>query len=342
MHRRSIVVFWTFLATVMGAIPARAQTTTFSDVPATHPAFAAVEYVKDKGIFKGYADGTFRLGNPLKRSETVKILVSMKLSEQDVQQYSKRSFTDVPADAWYRAYAEAAMLKLGIIDGPPKATVFNGDNAVTKVQFLKMFLKTQSTDAAGTFGEIQLPLATDVTDPTAWYYPYVRYALSSSLIQVQNDGMLRPDATLTRGDAALIIHRLAMYQAGRRTQVLLSQEESELMSVLQMLENKELAQAEYASARALIAARGAHRSKPNVAIVQAAVKTSEAFRALVRAYRAGSEGKAQEVITLSKDAWGLAEKARQLSPELTDLTSRVQTIAKAMADQARELQKQTP
>jgi hypothetical protein len=200
-----------------------------------------------------------------------------------------------------------------------------------------MLLLSQGVDA-NSYKEIQLPLANDVADATQWYYPYMRYAMASSIIIVHPDGTLQPSATLNRGAVAQMLYHFAMYQGGRRTQALLSEEENELVNVLQMFDQKNSAQAQYASARALLAARGANSIKPNTPIVQAAVKTAEAFRLLVQAYDAGVSGKLNDVLTFTKDAWTTAQKAKDISPSLGDLTSRVQEIAKNMADQARSLQ----
>lgn len=202
-----------------------------------------------------------------------------------------------------------------------------------------MLLSSQGFDP-GAFSEIRLPLATDASDPDTWFYTWMRLGIANALIQVQQDGKLSPDKELTRANAAELVYRLAMYKAGKRTQALLSEEESELVNILKMLEVKNVAQAEMASARALLAARGAHASKPSVPIVQSAVKISESFRALVRAYMAGSDGQFDDALSLAKEAWALAEKAKQISPELQDLATRVQTIAKNMADQAREMLKE--
>ncbi len=308
----------------------------FSDVSDKNPEFPAVEFLKAKGIMQGYPDGTFKPKQAVTRAEAVKILVASKLSAEEIAAFSKTSYTDVPADAWYRPYVEAALNKLGLIDGPPKATTFNGSRTVRRAEFLKLLFKSQSIDT-NAYSEIKLPLALDVANTDEWFYPYMRYAVSTVIIHVEPDGKLRPDLELTRGELALEVYYLAMYQADKRTQAGLSTEEDYLVHTLQALEAKDFGQADMASARALLSARGALTSKPTTPIVQAAVKIAEAFRALVRAYKAGTDGKLQDVITLTKDAWGLAEKAKALSPSLQDLSTQVQTIAKNMADQARQM-----
>lgn len=87
----------------------------------------------------------------------------------------------------------------------------------------------------------------------------------------------------------------------------------------------------------MLTARGAVISKPDAPIVQGAMKTAEDFRSFVRAYRAGSDGKLSDVVSLSKETWTLAENAKQISPTLGQLSSQVQVISKSMADQARAL-----
>jgi len=154
-------------------------------------------------------------------------------------------------------------------------------------------------------------------------------------------GLLHPDRALTRGDCALILHRFLMYKQGRRTQALLSEAESEIIIILGALEKNDIVTAEHASARGLLAARGAHLSKPDEPIVQGALKTAEAFRALVRAYRAGLNKDYAQVIKLTGDAWNLGARAKELAPSLASISDQVQKIAKGMADSARSLM-QTP
>ncbi len=308
----------------------------FKDVPESSTLSPAVEFLKSRGILSGYSDGTFRPSQKVLRSEAMKIVVATKFSAEQVAGMNIDGFTDVPADAWYRTYLAAAVQQLGIVNGPDKSPTFKGANPVKKVEFLKMLLTAQGIDS-GAYGEIALPLGNDVTKADEWYYPYMRYALSASMVMVDAGGNLGPSQDLTRSDVANLLYRLAMYQAGRRTQALLSEEESELVNVLQMLEGQDITQAEYASARALLAARGANASKSDAAVVRGAVKIAESFRALVRGYRAGIEGRLDDSITLSKDSWTLAESAKQISPDLAELAGRVQAISKNMADQARGL-----
>ncbi len=332
--RSSLLASFVFVTLVPHTLAQSASS--FTDVQAGTPVSAAVEYLKAKGIIGGYQDGTFKPANKVKRAEALKIIVAAVAANQ-VQPGGEQIYTDVPADAWFAPYVRVAQRDLGIIDGPPKATAFRPDANISKVEFLKLLFGAYKVDVNGAYSEIKLPLATDVMDNAAWFYPYMRYAITSSVTMVTAEGTLNPGAELTRGNIAEMMHRYLTYRDGLRLQALLSEAETELVNVLQMIETKDIAAAELASARALLAARGAHASRGELSLVQGALKTTEAFRALVRGYRAGLEGRLDDVIALAKDAWSKADAAAKIAPSLIDLTKQLQTISGAMASEARTL-----
>lgn len=308
----------------------------FSDLPPSHPAYEAVRYLKEKGIISGYRDGTFQPERKVTRAEAVKIVVAPLTNPQQLGQFQESPFPDVHVGIWYLPYVEVARKSLKIIDGPPKGPLFQPEQAVRKVEFIKMVLLANRADP-NAFGEIRLPLSPDVTNADAWYYPYLRYAVSSSMTIVSQSGLLAPGRELTRSDVALLLHRFILYREGKRIQDLLTEANSEIANVVKALDKNDVQQAEYASARALLAARGAHVSTPNESIVKGAVKVTEGFRALVRAYRAGINGDLDVVIKLAGDAWHLAARAGELEPSLVTLAEKIQASAKKMADSARAL-----
>lgn len=319
---------------------AYAQAETFKDVPTTHSAFEAITYLREKGVLQGYADNTFRPDQTVNRAEAVKILVAPLISQEDLSRYTASSYSDIEDGAWFKPYVEAARQKFGIIDGPPKTSTFNGSKAVIKAEFLKMLTLSQGSDPQSAYSEFRFPLSSDVVSPEEWYYPYVRYAIATSMTMVSQDGTLSPAKQLTRAEVAMLLYRFLMYKEGRRTQALLSESESEIINVLQQLDAKNIDQAEFASARSLIAARGALTSKPEEPLVKGALKIAEGFQVLVQAYKAGVSGELETVIRLAGDAWHLGEKAKSFSSDLSTLATQMQTIAKSMADEVRALQGQ--
>lgn len=316
---------------------AHAQAQSFSDVPSDHPVYEAAEFLKANGIISGYEDGTFKPDKAVNRAEALKIITAPLLTPEQLAEATTTVYNDIQEGAWYLPYVEWSRQSFKIIDGPPKKTSFHGENPVLKVEFLKMLLLANGLDPLSSYGEIRLPLSTDVVNVDEWYYPYLRHAVASSIIMIGSDGNLHPAKQLTRGDTALFLYRLIMYKEQRRIQALLSEAETEIIVVLNALEANEIEQAEYASARALLAARGALTSKPDVALVKGAVKISESFRSLVRAYRSGLNEDYDEVIRLAGESWNLSARATEFSPGLASISEQVQKISKGMADSARAI-----
>ncbi len=310
----------------------------FSDVPKGHTVFDAVWYLKEKEIITGYDDGTYRPEQPITRAEAVKLIIAPLLNAQQLGQFGKTTpYEDIKNSAWYLPYVEAARQSFKIIDGPPKKPNFLGDKPVTKAEFIKMLLIANKVDVTA-FSEVAIPLSRDAADSTAWYYPYLRYALSSSMTMASKDGTLGPARDLTRGDVALFLYRFMLYKEGKRTQDLLSYAEAEIQNIQKALDRNDIAEADYASVRALLAARGAHESEPDSDVTKAAVKMTESYRAIIRAYRAVIAGDQENVIRLSSDAWRLADQAKQFSPALKSSAEQIQKTAKSMADGARAAQ----
>jgi hypothetical protein len=313
----------------------------FKDLPTNHSAYEAVIYLKGKGILQGYEDGTFRPNQAVNRAEAVKILVAPLISPEELAKFTAASvFSDVATDAWYKSYVEAARTKLRIIDGPPAKSTFRGSAPIQKAEFLKMLELSQGVDPVAAYGDMRQPLATDVANANDWYFPYMRYAIASSMTMISQEGLLLPAKELTRSEVAVLLYRFLMFKQGARTQALLSEAESEVINVLQQLQVDTLPHAEYASARASLAAKGALASKPNEAVVKGAVKITEGFATLVQAYKAGIGGQLDEVIRLAGETWQLGEKAKEFDANLTTLAAQMQAIAKSMADEARSLQSQ--
>ncbi len=341
VHTR-IASFVLSAAIIASPAVAFAQTASFKDVPANHPAFDAVEYLKSKNIIAGYADGTFKPDAKVNRAEAIKIIVAPYVSAEVLATATTSVYADVPAGSWFLPYVEAGRQALAIIDGPPAKTSFLPTSNVKKAEFIKMLLIANKVDPVTTLAEIRGGLATDVSNPDEWFYPHMRFAVASSMTMVAEDGTLNPGQELTRAQVALLQYRLEMYKQGRRTQALLTEAETEIMNVLALIESQDIVNAEYAATRSTVAARGALISAPDEAIVKGAVKISEGFQFLVQAYKAGLQGNLDGAITLSGSAWNSAAKAIEFSPGLTTVSTQMQGIAKSLADEARALKAGTP
>lgn len=321
--------------TLLSVLPAvaTAQGASFNDVPTGHARFAAVTYLSNRGMLSGYEDGTFRPDQPVNRAEAVKIIVSALLGEKQPETYGKTSYADVADDAWYKPYVETALQEFRMIDGPPSTNLFAPERQVNVAEFLKILLTGYGIDAVASYGELALPLASDEADVTAWHYPYVRYALSASMI-TSRETLLEPQRQLTRGDVAEMLYRFLLYRDGQQTQTLLSTSENELLTALRMMENGSATEARYAAARSLLAARGALALQPDESLAKGSVKAAEAGLSLAKASAVVSSN-SSSAIDLASTAWHLADRAKQFTSSLSSIAAQLQKMASGIADQAR-------
>ena len=80
-------------------------TKTFSDVPSSHWAYAAITSAAEKGWVNGYSDGTFRPENAITRAEVVKITNAVLTRICDKNYVAKNlskltSYNDLSASHW--------------------------------------------------------------------------------------------------------------------------------------------------------------------------------------------------------------------------------------------------
>lgn len=334
---RRIVLCVSFAVSTLSPALGIAAEADFKDVPSSHFASQAIIYVKQQGIMAGYPDGTFQPDRMINRAEALKIITTALIPENEKKKVAGSPFADVPDGAWYLPYVDWAAQGGKIIDGPPKKPKFFPDRSVTKAEFIKMFVASRTIDA-NSFGDIIIPLSSDVKNTKEWFYPYMRYAVASSMTQVTKAGIYSPHRELTRGDVAVLMHRYFLYRAGQRTQDILSETEKEITTVITSLDNDNAIAADYASGRAVLMIRGAREIRPNEPMVKVVVKIAEGYRALVRAYRAAEKEEWKMVVKHSQDAWYLGDQAKKITPQAETLASQLQKYARSFAEQARGAQ----
>jgi hypothetical protein len=295
--------------------------------------YDAALYLQKRNIMSGYDNGTFRPDNLVTRSEAMKIIAFPLMNSKDETDSTGSDFIDVENKAWYVPYLNWAVKK-GIVDPPSKSSQFRPSKSVTKAEFLKMLMLAYGV-APTTFGEITLPLASDVTDAKQWYYPYMRYAVSIGVTIIPKSGQLSPGRPLSRADVAVMLYRFLQYKDGERAQSILDAASNDIFATQDALDKQDLKNAQYASARALLLARGAHARMPDEKATKIEVKLSEAMRALVRAYEAGVKDDLDNVVKHSNDAWYLADQAAKIAGSNIQSSVDIKTYAKSFADTAR-------
>lgn len=99
-------------------------------------------------------------------------------------------FTDVPADAWYRAELEYAVYN-GYISGT-SATTFSPEGNITRGQFVTILGRMLKVDT----GAYTSSKFTDV-DASSWYGPYVAWAASEGYVNGTSSTTFAPGNNIT-------------------------------------------------------------------------------------------------------------------------------------------------
>ena len=105
------------------------QTSGYSDCGPDLWCNNAISTLTNMGIIDGYQDGTFRPYGKITRAQFAKMAVGFFETTKEAY---KGYFTDVPEEAWYTGYVEAAA-RVGLVQGFDNGT-FQPDTNITRAQ----------------------------------------------------------------------------------------------------------------------------------------------------------------------------------------------------------------
>lgn len=170
----------------------------FSDVTTDSPYYEAVTFLADKGIVKGYSDGTFRPDQLVNRAEALKFI--LEGIKADLIRGSL-PFYDVMETEWYAEYLYTGYQR-EIVNGNPDGS-FRPQDPVNKAEFLKILFKGMQVDINPRV--IQPPYRDVSTDE--WFAPYFAYAKDLGII---NGGTKKigPSEPMTRAEVADAMYKL--------------------------------------------------------------------------------------------------------------------------------------
>jgi hypothetical protein len=208
-----VVMLAGLLATPVFAVTGGAATgTSFSDVPTTHWAHAAITWMAGQGILNGVGDGSFQPDAAVTREQFARIMVAAL--QLNTGTPVSQSFSDVPPDKWSYKYVETAKPYLTGFDVPgrdldifkPTEPAVREDMAVALVRALGLQGETPDLSVLSQFADYQ--------DTTAGIS---RNLVNDAAIAVKHgilagssrDGALYFDAqkTLSRAEASVLVYR---------------------------------------------------------------------------------------------------------------------------------------
>ena len=158
---------------------------------------ADIEVLAARGIVTGDPGGTFRPNGNVTRAEFVKLLAAL-ISE--VPTAAGGSFTDVPADAWY-AEAVAKAHAAGVVVG--SGGKFRPNDPISREEMAVMLYRASGS---GESPAASLAGFRDGGKVSPWAREAIAYEVQSGTLR-GSDGLLRPDATATRAEAAAVLIR---------------------------------------------------------------------------------------------------------------------------------------
>lgn len=170
---------------------------TFTDVPATHWAAGAVEFVTSQGLLQGTGASTFAPGQPMTRAMLVTAL--WREAGSPVVNYAM-DFDDVDEDQWYTEAVRWAVSK-GIVAGTGKG--FSPDAALTRESLAAILFRYAGGQADGD----SLDSYADGAGVSAWAREAMNWAVAQGLITGKSGGRLDPGGTASRAEVSAILMR---------------------------------------------------------------------------------------------------------------------------------------
>lgn len=197
---------------VLTMIPVASAKTSFRDVPRNHWAYEAIVEMAERGIIKGYEDGTFRPNRHISRAEFAKIMIAAAGIDITSVNKVKQTFEDVNRNHWAFYYIELAKPYLtGYKIGStylykPDEKALREDIAVALVR-LKGYDKTTDPDLDA------IERFRDEEKISKNLRPYIAIAVETGLIKGFEDRTFRPLDPITRAEAASLIYRAKLSES---------------------------------------------------------------------------------------------------------------------------------
>ena len=183
--------------------PMFAATPSFSDVPASHWAYQQINRCVQDGIVSGYADGTFKPGNPVSYG-AFSIMLARAFYPNELASYSNQG----------TATGEAIMNKHGILNDTSRSSKSIGDplsrEDMAQVMYNILVDKGAKIPSASEYAQAMSSISDyDTISGNCRRGVLVCYTLG--LLTGQSDGSFGPRNPMNRAQGCVVINRLRDY-----------------------------------------------------------------------------------------------------------------------------------
>ncbi|QAT43834.1 S-layer homology domain-containing protein [Aminipila luticellarii] len=167
----------------------------YSDLKSTNWAYGAVSTMSEKGIVKGYQDGSFKPANTVTYGEFIKMALIAATGE-DIGNSTEGN--------WAKGYYDKA-LELKYF-GSTDIKADQLDRRIPRSDMALIISSILGDTKIGNYDELENSLK-DVNAATKYDYDIIK-AYAAGIITGYEDSTFRPENTLTRAESATVIYRL--------------------------------------------------------------------------------------------------------------------------------------
>ncbi len=193
--------------TFLAAAPAQAQTT-FTDVTSNYWANGFIQELSNRGVIKGFKDGSFRPNELVTRAQ----FASMVSSFETANVRNAVAFPDVPTSFWANAAIRTAYEK-GFMSGYPDTT-FKPNQPIPRAQALVSLANGLGYTAGGNV-DSTLNFYSDASDIPNYARTGIAAATSKAMVvNYPTVTQLNPNRSMTRAEAAAFIYQ-ALNSSGK-------------------------------------------------------------------------------------------------------------------------------
>ncbi|MFZ5650689.1 MAG: S-layer homology domain-containing protein [Bacillota bacterium] len=160
----------------------------FKDVPAGSVYAPYITFLYERGVVKGYPDGTFGSGRGLTRAEAVTALsLASNISPSEA---ASPIFSDVPSDHWAAGFISSGV-KSGILKGYPDGT-FRPEDLVTRAELAALLVNLSGMEIS------PVPANTAGVSAEHWAKKFIDAAVKKDFFLYKEGGGFNPESPATR------------------------------------------------------------------------------------------------------------------------------------------------
>jgi len=190
--------------------PSNNPTVNFTDLPSTHWAYRYIADMVNMKVMDGYPDNKFRPNNTITRAEFAKIMVTASGIGAKKVNYS--SFSDVSVTNWASPFIESVKDYMTGYRTANGQYIFNPSKPALREDITVALVKLKGYDVTRLPDHSTLEaMFKDYKGISESAKDYIAIAIENGLVSGYQDETFRPQATVTRAEAAVLLWRAYQY-----------------------------------------------------------------------------------------------------------------------------------